>query len=1010
MKQVSRRLWIGALAVMTALSLAVGSPAGSRIFNQAALTYSDGMGEAYIVSSNMVETRVRQVWGFVIKPDGEENAPGQQVSAVPGETAYFRYVVTNTGNGTDTIENLGVTQGAADDYDFVGSRVYHDRNCDGKLDPGEPEVDAVTLEADASACLLVAAGVPETAQEGEAGNLNLSGTSRGDPTLDPDGNGTAGDDNNWARAVSTRGAVLDILKSASPTGYVSAGDPIAYTLQGGNRGRDAASGVQGALVVDGQAVDGIFVSDEVPAHTRYLPGSMRGSSDDGELSFVWRTAGGWTASEPAAADVQAVGFLIQGDGAFFAPDATYDLGFGVVVDPEAGPEDTVANRAHLVYDGNGDGVADDPANPADDAESSDSNTTLHRIRPAYGVWVGPNGDADSDGTGFVANYTTPDGTVWTYAETTDAQAGRNEDLQALTGPVVYTGETVFFRNSVQNAGNAPDRFRLSIDEAPEGWACRILDADGATPISAPVGELAPGESQDFVVACTIPSGNEHAETDPNVFNDVVVRATSEGDPSQHNLTTDRVADVAPELSLDLADHGQSGDADPSDDDPPGRSSAPGATIDYPLDVTNTGSRPDAYTFSEDLPAGWTVVYYADADCDGVADQPEQAIVETPQLDPGERACYVARVGVADDAQPGDFALDFHVTSKADPSLSDTVHTPVQIVVEVYLDVQKQVSPERVVVGDVLTYTLTLVSRASVPLDTSVTDLPDAHLRYVPGSAQSDCDLADSEPVVSDGALRWSGLTMPVGENVRCSIRYRMRVLPGAPDPILNTVSARGEGAGGLVSATGESHAEVRLDAGVFQKRRGTLTGRVYLDVDDDGAYDHGVDVPVPGVRMLLENGRQVITDGEGRYAFRDVAVGVWQVMMNDDCTCSFRPRAHPETIDGRGFRHRVRVEGLTVSDFPLRAPDGRIAAARKTWVEFGTLRVEKELLKLGEVTRVVLRLSSSRPLPESRLIDPLPGGGERTFDLTGLQGERTLTYDLEGEVWMTDPTVEWRSQ
>ena len=998
------------VATLLTLVSAVGIHAGTRIINQASMTYRDAGGDPHTATSNVVETVVRQVWGFVIKPDGTEPAPGQQEAGTPGDTVYFKYTVTNTGNGPDVIENLGVAQGAGDDFDFSQTTVYRDDNCDGKPDPGEPVVDSLALEADESACLVVAAVIPDTAAPGEYGNLNVSGTSQSDPALDPDGNGNAGDDNNWARAIATSGAALDLLKSASPVGYVSGGDVIAYTMQGANHGRGAAGNVTGVITLDGAPADGIFISDDIPAHTQYLPGSMTGSSDYGELTFVWRTTSGWTATEPAAAAVTAVGYLISGDGAFFSPDATFDLGFKVVVDSDITYADEVVNQANIEYDGNGDGLADDPQDPGDDAEAHGSNTTVHKVRPGYGVLVGPNDDADGDGNGFGESYTDPGGTTWTYAETPAANPGRNDDMQALTQPVVYTGETVYFRNSVQNAGNSPDSFRLGIDSAPAGWACRILNEDGATPISAPVGELAPGETSDFVVACTIPSGNEHAETDPTVFNDVVIRATSEGDPTQYNLTTDRVADVAPELNLDLADHGHSGDADPGDDDPAAHNSAPGAAIDYPLDVTNTGSRPDSYTLSEGLPSGWTVVYYADADCDGVTDQPEVQITETPELQPGERACYVARVTVAPSEQPGDFELDFTVTSKADPNLSDTVHTPVKIVVEVHLDIQKDVTPTKVQVGDRLEYTLVLVSHASVPLTTTVTDTPDPHLRYISGSASSNCQVDSPEPQVSAGKLVWTNLTMPAGEGVSCAIHYRMRVLPGAPNPVPNTVVAEGVGAGGLVRDSGHSRTMVAMVAGVFQKRRGTLIGRVYLDLDEDGSYTPGKDVPVPGSRLILENGRQVLSDGEGRYAFRDVAVGVWQVMLDDPCGCSYTPAEHPETIDGKGFRHRVRVEGLTVSDFPLTVPDGRIAAVRKTSLDFEFLHIDKELLALGGVTRVVLRLRSEKPLPPATLVDPLPGGGAKTFDISGFNGEKTLTYDLSGEVWLTDPTVNWRAQ
>ena len=78
MKQVLKRLGVSLLAVTTAFALSAGSPSGSRIFNQAALTYSDGMGVAYIVSSNMVETRVRQVGVSSSSPTERRTHPGSR--------------------------------------------------------------------------------------------------------------------------------------------------------------------------------------------------------------------------------------------------------------------------------------------------------------------------------------------------------------------------------------------------------------------------------------------------------------------------------------------------------------------------------------------------------------------------------------------------------------------------------------------------------------------------------------------------------------------------------------------------------------------------------------------------------------------------------------------------------------------------------------------------------------------------------------------------------------------
>ena len=119
-----------------------------------------------------------------------------------------------------------------------------------------------------------------------------------------------------------------------------------------------------------------------------------------------------------------------------------------------------------------------------------------------------------------------------------------------------------------------------------------------------------------------------------------------------------------------------------------------------------------------------------------------------------------------------------------------------------------------------------------------------------------------------------------------------------------------------------------------------------------------------------------------------------------------KPLPHPEAV-GEGYVHRVSVYGLSVSDFPLGPPSGRIEGYRVTRVVFGPLTIEKRLLPLSEGrARVLLVVRSSEPV-DVTIEDRLPGGGKKTFQLESFAGEKTFSYDLEGEVWLTDPAVHW---
>ncbi|MCS7058615.1 MAG: hypothetical protein NZL94_07015 [Meiothermus sp.] len=324
------------------------------------------------------------------------------------------------------------------------------------------------------------------------------------------------------------------------------------------------------------------------------------------------------------------------------------------------------------------------------------------------------------------------------------------------------------------------------------------------------------------------------------------------------------------------------------------------------------------------------------------------------------------------------------------------------VVETRLDLpllfSKGVDRKEATVGDRLVYTLTLVNPGQAALLVDLEDQLPTGTQYVPGTAQ---------PVVAahgEGRLRWAGLRLDPGG--RLVLTYALRVLPGAPERLVNTATATAtrEGPGDQVNAVLSATAFTRVGAGPLAPPN-ALLGRVYLDTDGDGRYTPGVDIPLPGARVVLGDGLQTLTDAEGRYGFRNLAGGVWTVTL-DPASAPFPPLPHPEAL-GDGYRHRVRVEGLTVSDFPLRAPSGVVRVARETVLQFGPLKVHKRLLELPQGVRVVLVLRSDEALSDLTLTDPLPGGGERRFHFEVFQGEQTLTYDLPGG-FLTDPQVRWR--
>ena len=347
---------------------------------------------------------------------------------------------------------------------------------------------------------------------------------------------------------------------------------------------------------------------------------------------------------------------------------------------------------------------------------------------------------------------------------------------------------------------------------------------------------------------------------------------------------------------------------------------------------------------------------------------------------------------------------FTLTSERTPHplVPHAVRPPVP---SVNLALSKEVAPKEAAPGDLLTYTLKVTNPASTPLEVRLEDTPDPRLAYLEGSARGGrCggSLNPLEPVREGASLRW---TLTLGPKESFCLEYRMRVLPGAPATLVNVAEAQGLSAQGAATAQVQARAQVRVRLGPLGLERGVLLGRVYLDVNEDGRYDPGNDVPLPGARVVLANGWQTLTDQEGRYAFRDLEPGVWQVVL-DPASAPFPPLPHPEAL-GEGYRHGVRVQGLSVSDFPLKAPKGFLEAYRETTLRFGPLTLEKRLLPLKEGFRVVLLLRSQEPLEDLTVRDPQPDGTEKTFHFALFSGEEVLEYALE-EPYMSDPEVRWR--
>ena len=194
----------------------------------------------------------------------------------------------------------------------------------------------------------------------------------------------------------------------------------------------------------------------------------------------------------------------------------------------------------------------------------------------------------------------------------------------------------------------------------------------------------------------------------------------------------------------------------------------------------------------------------------------------------------------------------------------------------FMAMSKTGSASAVELGDSLLYTLTLnyansASNPMVQTGVVIHDTLPLGFKYIPGSAVM---THGSERVSDDQTLGLQGvgpelnfrvgtLTSASGVPDRVVVSYRVRVGVGAQSGTgVNRASA--VSANGL--ASNEARFKVNINNGVFAQEA-CLIGKVYLDCNANGVQDGEDEWGVPGVRMYMEDGSFVVSDGHGKYSF-----------------------------------------------------------------------------------------------------------------------------------------------
>ncbi|WP_309572810.1 DUF11 domain-containing protein [Deinococcus sp.] len=288
------------------LAGALGTPAGTSISNQASTTFTaPDSDQPMQVSSNAVITTVLAVCAVSVSPDGTVARPARVVSVRATESALFPYTVVNAGNATQTFALRATLE--AGSVAAPTLRVLLDTNANGQVDAGEPDVNAVTVDADASAAVLIV--VASGSVQGDAW-VNLGAACPGGQV----------DANNVAQLRVGPPPQLSLSKTFTPA-VLSPGSETAVSVRAVNGGAGDSQALTLSDDLSAQAAAGLV----------FVPGSASGGTVElgsGTIEYSADNAT-WTAGEGA----RVLGVRVRVDR--LAPGATLRLDFRMKAVPAA---------------------------------------------------------------------------------------------------------------------------------------------------------------------------------------------------------------------------------------------------------------------------------------------------------------------------------------------------------------------------------------------------------------------------------------------------------------------------------------------------------------------------------------------------------------------------------------------------------------------------------------------------------------------------------------------------
>ena len=209
---------------------------------------------------------------------------------------------------------------------------------------------------------------------------------------------------------------------------------------------------------------------------------------------------------------------------------------------------------------------------------------------------------------------------------------------------------------------------------------------------------------------------------------------------------------------------------------------------------------------------------------------------------------------------------------------ETVRINVQLTHNKSLFITKSADVFSAAVGDVIRYTITVENTGTADLtDVEVKDILPHNFKYIAKTSYTDGEQINDPKGINP--CFWRIGDLPIGKSV--SLTYHVLIgIDAVLGDQMNIATASGLTDSGMVFA-GPASAVIRISEGLFSDR-GVIIGKVYNDLDGNGVQGKE-EKGIGKIGLILEDGTQVITDKDGRYAIPNINSGD-HILMVDEST------------------------------------------------------------------------------------------------------------------------------